>query len=88
LVLIAAIPVAFGLLQHFAFGNSAAFKTVGGQNAAAIALTLGNQPPNPALGNGANAISAAQGGVLALCSGSAGALTGTRPNCTISTIQR
>ena len=90
LILIAAIPAALGLLQQAAFGISTRTAVISGQNAAATALTLGNQPPKPALAKSADAMLGAEGRILALCSGTPGAGPDARLKCTplASTIQR
>jgi len=90
LVLLAAIPAALGLLQQKAFDFLPAAAAVGGQNAAATAFALGNQPRKPALARDAGSIQGAKEGVLALCSGTSGTRSGARLRCTTlaSTIQR
>lgn len=90
LLLMAAIPAALGLLQQDVFDTSTRAAAVGGQNAAATARALGNQPAEWTLADGVNAMPATRGDVLALCSGTSGAGSGARLKCTAlaSTIQR
>ena len=89
-VLLAALPLTLGLLHDAVFLKAAVPAVPPGQNAAETALPLGNQPIEPALANGADAMRGAMGDVLALCSGISGATPGARPNCTALafTIQR
>jgi hypothetical protein len=86
----AAIPAALGILQQMSFGMMARPAAIGGENAAAAAYPSGNQAPNPALADSANVRSSAKGGLLALCSGTPGAIVNAQLNCTPldATIQR
>ena len=90
LVLIAALPAALGLLQPATFVASTRVPEIGGQNAAATAPALGNQPSNSALKIGGKKMLGANGEVLALCSGAPGEKPVVHLNCATlsSTIQR
>jgi hypothetical protein len=90
LILMAALPAALGLLQHATFVASTRVPEIGGQNAAAPARALGNQPSHSTLENGGKGMLGAKGEVLALCSGVARAKPVVHLNCATlsSTIQR
>jgi len=90
LVLLAAIPASLGLLQQATLSLSTASPAISGQNAAATAFALGNQPRKPALAKSAGSMRGAEEGVLALCSGISGTNSGAHLKCTTlaSTIQR
>jgi len=90
LVLMAALPAGLGLLQQIIFSASTRAPAISSENAAATALTLGNQPLHSALEDGGKVTLGARGGVLALCSGALGAKPVARLNCATlsSTIQR
>jgi hypothetical protein len=60
LVLMAAIPAALGVLQQAVFGISTRAASVSGENAAATAFVLGNQPPKPALAENAGGMLGAE----------------------------
>ena len=81
LYFLAALPMALGLLNEAVFSREAGITARSGQNVAAKAQTLGNQPSNPALAIGADVMRGANGDLLALCSGSPGAGSGASLNC-------
>jgi len=86
----AAVPAVLGLIQELRFDIAAHIAGTGGENAAAAAQASGNQPFEPALGDGVGAFSAAKGDILAICSGASSAIVNAPPNCSLfaAAIQR